>query len=401
MGDFVTKLLCNLLLISCTKLFDAGSGWANFGGEGGAKPNYQKIHSTIRHGRWIFWNAPHCTRMSIAGQAILLVGPSLPPNKALYFGFRPGSFRKWYLLTQPTFFAKKWSPMSSIVSNFRSSDEQGWRNRQTMPGSLLHSCPLLQNWIQTFSRKSQGKISFIFIFGLVSLNIPMSDWAHFTVSLVTTRRCFFWHWTRDGFDLPSGVVVLCLSPAEVQGTLSPLAGTGLEPGMLDWWGASGQALLQEFVLFQGFKVWASMEDAMVAMGIPREWWRMILSLNALIVVMAQIKGWMFRSKMGRFSDATFTLPKLVAKLAMRLRPSQGRNSSASEEVACGRELHCTIVPTLCCWWSWWTSSKIDGGWVEDCQQLLSLWWLNPCWYKGWKNQQRIPWCQFGRWKSLP
>ncbi len=32
------------------------------------------------------------------------------------------------------------------------------------------------------------------------------------------------------------------------------------------------------------------------------------SSNALIVVMARIKGWMFSSKMGRFSDATFTLP---------------------------------------------------------------------------------------------
>jgi hypothetical protein len=56
---------------------------------------------------------------------------------------------------------------------------------------LLHSFPLQQNWIQTFSHKSRGKILFIFIFRLVIQNIPMSDWAHFTVSLVTTRRCFF------------------------------------------------------------------------------------------------------------------------------------------------------------------------------------------------------------------
>jgi hypothetical protein len=59
----------------------------------------------------------------------------------------------------------------------------------------------------------------MFIFGLVSQNIPISDWAHFTVSLVTTRCCFFWHWTGDGFDPLSGVVVLCLSPTEVQCTL--------------------------------------------------------------------------------------------------------------------------------------------------------------------------------------
>ncbi len=43
---------------------------------------------------------------------------------------------------------------------------------------------------------------------------------------------------------------------------------------------------------------------------------MMLSSNALIVVMAQNKGWMFSSKMGRFSDAMFTLPKLLAKLAI-------------------------------------------------------------------------------------
>ncbi len=28
--------------MACTKLFDAGSGQANFQGEGGAKPNYQR-----------------------------------------------------------------------------------------------------------------------------------------------------------------------------------------------------------------------------------------------------------------------------------------------------------------------------------------------------------------------
>jgi hypothetical protein len=59
-----------------------------------------------------------------------------------------------------------------------------------------------------------------------------------------------------------------------------------------------------------------MEDAMVTMGVPREWLRMMLFSNALIVVMAQIKGWIFSSKMGQFSDVMFTLPKLVAKSAI-------------------------------------------------------------------------------------
>ncbi len=186
-------------------------------------------------------------------QAVLLVGLPLLPNRALYFGLRPGSFRKWYLLNQPTFFAKKWSPMSLIVSNFRSSDEQGWRNGQKTSGPVFHSRPLQQNWIQIFSRKTQGKILFIFIFGLVSQNIPMSNWAHFTVSLIPTRHYYFWRWTGDGFYLLTGVVVLRLSSAKVWGTMLPLEVTGLGPGMLVWWGKSGWALVQDLSCSKGSK----------------------------------------------------------------------------------------------------------------------------------------------------
>jgi hypothetical protein len=39
--------------------------------------------------------------------------------------------------------------------------------------------------------------------------------------------CFFWRWTRDGFDPLLCVMVLSLSSVEVQGTLLPLEGTGL------------------------------------------------------------------------------------------------------------------------------------------------------------------------------
>ncbi len=198
--------------MSCTKLVKPRSGWANFGGEGGPKPNYRKIHNMIWCRRWIGWDVLHWTRMSKTDQAVLLVDPSLPPNREFYFGFRPGSFRKWYSLNQPTFFAKKWSPMSSIVSNFRSSNEQGWRNGQMTSGSVLHSCPLQQNWIQALSRKSRGKILFIFIFDLLSQNVPIFNWARFTVLLATTWHCFFWHYTGDSFDLLLGVVVLHLPP---------------------------------------------------------------------------------------------------------------------------------------------------------------------------------------------
>ncbi len=87
---FITKFLCNLLLMSWTKLFNTGSGWANFGGEGGAKPNYQKVHNTIKCRRRIGRGVLHWTSMSKADQAVLLVGPFLPPSRALYLGFRPG-----------------------------------------------------------------------------------------------------------------------------------------------------------------------------------------------------------------------------------------------------------------------------------------------------------------------
>jgi hypothetical protein len=43
---------------------------------------------------------------------------------------------------------------------------------------------------------------------------------------------------------------------------------------------------------------------------------MMLPSKALIVVMAQIKGWMLSSEMDQFFAATFMLPKLVAKLAI-------------------------------------------------------------------------------------
>ncbi len=211
---------------------------------GGDQTWLSNINNKIECRRRIGWDVSYWTRMSKADQVILLVGPSLPPNRALYFGFRPGSFRKWYLSNQLIFFAKKWSPMSLMVSSLRSLDEQGWRNGQTVSESLLHSCPLQQNWIQTFSGKSQGKILVIFMFGLLSQNIPISDWACFAVSLVTTWWCFFWRWTGDGFTPLSGVVVLCLSQADVQCALSPLEVISFDPDLLDWWGASGWVSLQ-------------------------------------------------------------------------------------------------------------------------------------------------------------
>ena len=41
-GLFITKSLCNLLLMSCKKLLDDGIGRDTFGGEDGSEPSNQK-----------------------------------------------------------------------------------------------------------------------------------------------------------------------------------------------------------------------------------------------------------------------------------------------------------------------------------------------------------------------
>ncbi len=159
------------------------------------------------------------------------MGPSLPAKRALYLSLRPATFKKWYSLNQPIIFAMKWLQMSSIVSSVSSSEEQGWKKRQAVSNSLLHSLPLQQKWMQTLSGKSQGKISLILIVGLcnqqgkISLilivglcnqNMPMSNCACFMVLLITTPCFFSWRWTGNDLDPPLGVVVLHLSPAEVR-----------------------------------------------------------------------------------------------------------------------------------------------------------------------------------------
>jgi hypothetical protein len=105
-----------------------------------------------------------------------------------------------------------------------------WTNNVGVP--LAFSPPAAELDTNLFSQVTREDLVHLH-FGLLSQNIPISDWARFTVSLVTTQHCFFWRWTGDGFDPLSGVLVLCLSPAEVQGALLPLEVTGLEPGLLD------------------------------------------------------------------------------------------------------------------------------------------------------------------------
>ncbi len=81
--------------------------------------------------------------------------------------------------------------MILIVSSLSSSGEQGWRKGQAVSDSLLHSLPLQQKWMQTLLGNSRGKISLFLILGLCNQNMPMSNWARFTVSLATAPYCFF------------------------------------------------------------------------------------------------------------------------------------------------------------------------------------------------------------------
>jgi hypothetical protein len=215
---FTTKLLCNLLLMSSTKLCNVWIGWASFEGEEGAGPNYQGTqHNQKQEMNWL--GCFVLNKISNIGKAVLLVGPSLPPKRGLYFGLRPATFQKWYSLHQQIFFAMKWSPMSLIILSLSLSGEQGWRKGHTVSGSLLHSLPLQKKWTQTLSGKSQGKISLFLIFGLCNKNMPISKWVHFTVSFTTALHSFFlafnWGWLCSTFGCHG--VVLISSRSAVSG----------------------------------------------------------------------------------------------------------------------------------------------------------------------------------------
>ncbi len=72
----------------------------------------------------------------------------------------------------------------------------------------------------------------------------------------------------------------------------------LDPKFLAQESALGLELLQELALFQGFKMSALMEDAIATIGVPRDWCKIMLSSNALIVTMVQTRGLMLNSEMG-------------------------------------------------------------------------------------------------------
>ncbi len=154
---FITKLLCNLLLMSCTKFFDAKSGWASFGREGGAKPDYWKIQNTIRCRRRIGCDALHWTRMSKADQAILLVGLSLPPNRDLYFGLRPGGFKNdIHWTSQPSLPRGdlQWVQLFPILGLLMNKDE-GMDKRCQSSFCILTLCS--RNGYKSFQASHEGR----------------------------------------------------------------------------------------------------------------------------------------------------------------------------------------------------------------------------------------------------
>ncbi len=79
---FITQLLCNLLLMSCTKLFDVWIGWVSLRGGEGDIPNYLKICNAIKYKRWIGTDVLCWTMISKRDPGVLLDGLPLPPKRA-------------------------------------------------------------------------------------------------------------------------------------------------------------------------------------------------------------------------------------------------------------------------------------------------------------------------------
>ncbi len=90
-----------------------------------------------------------------------------------------------------------------------------------------------------------------------------------------------------------------------------------------------------------------MEDAMVTIGVPRDWRKMMSSSNAFNMVMVQTRGCMLSSEIRPFSDATFMLPKSAAKSATWLKIFSRRSNKAIVFQACACELCHTNEPTWC------------------------------------------------------
>ena len=112
-GNFITKSLCNLLLISCTKLLDDGIGWDTFGGKDRSKPSNQKISShnwlaRIRNSLGFVVLNSKSNKFKLSYWKVHRCSPVM---RALYLGLRLGTCMKSYSLNQPMFLT--WSDRQS------------------------------------------------------------------------------------------------------------------------------------------------------------------------------------------------------------------------------------------------------------------------------------------------
>jgi hypothetical protein len=161
---FITKLLCNLLQMSCTKKIDFWIGWASFGGEEGAGTTYQKICNKIKTPNGLVGMS--CDEQQYQKEVKPSYWRVCPfHQRKLCTWLEASEFQEVILIDSTNCLCHVWSLMSSIVSSLRSSGKQGKIKGQAVPDSFLLSFPLHQNWMQTFSDKSLGKISPILIFG--------------------------------------------------------------------------------------------------------------------------------------------------------------------------------------------------------------------------------------------
>ena len=214
-GNFTAKSLCNLLLMSCTKLLDDGIRQDTFGGKDGSKPNNKKISNRN-------WLARFRNSLSF-----VIINSKSNRFKPSYWKVHPCSpwglciwVWGWGLAWNGTHWTSQCScPWSDCQSSWSWwSWAWGWSQskdggRYASSFSLLHSLPLQQKFTQTSLGRLAGKTSVILILGLWSQNIPMSVFWRFGVSFATVWNCFFWRWVWEGLASPSGVVGLRVSPA--------------------------------------------------------------------------------------------------------------------------------------------------------------------------------------------
>ncbi len=178
----------------------------------------------------------------IHGSNHLTGGSVLTVQNCFVFWFEASYLQKVILIKWTNFLCNEMVPDEFGCLKFEFLRKTRMEKGQVVSYSLLYSLPLQQKWMQTLSGKSREKISLILILGCVTRTCPCPtecvSWCRWLLPVIV----FFLHWTGDGFTSPSGVVVLHLSPAEVQ-SVGLHWWVGLVPKLLAWGRASGLELL--------------------------------------------------------------------------------------------------------------------------------------------------------------